>query len=225
MPPPVAVAPVRGLTVRAMLERNESALRAGEPAVLVSWITDEALTLGASQAAESPAALRARSLGLDVLRRGSGGTGVHFGEGDLAWAVVLPRSDPRVGGRFCAAYAPLGEGVVRWLAEAGVTARWRPSEGLETELCLLGPRGEVLDTGGRVLGGAAQHVTGRALLHEGVLPSRVRTERLGALFEIPPSRLRAELAGYCELGKGLEPSNSAASLAKSLEAALGGRGL
>jgi lipoate-protein ligase A len=203
-----------------MLARHEAALRSDGAAVLVNWITDEALTLGASQSAHSPTALRAQSLGLDVLRRGSGGTGVHVGVDDLAWAVVLPRNDPRVGGRFCSAYAPLGEGVVRWLASSGIPTRWRPAEGREPELCLLGARGEVLDSAGRVLGGAAQHVTGRALLHEGVIPSRVRAERLGALFDLPPDRLRAELAGYRELLPELEPPTGAASLASALQLAL-----
>ncbi|HEV2449431.1 MAG TPA: hypothetical protein VGU43_03355, partial [Thermoplasmata archaeon] len=202
---PLARAPVRRLSVHAMLESHEAALRAGVPQIQVSWLADEALTLGASQREDVPSAQRARAAGIPLLRRGSGGTGVFFGEGDLAWAVILPRTDVLVGRRFGSAYAPLGAGVVEWLARSRVSARWRASAGSEPELCLLGARGEVLDSAGRVLGGAAQHVTSTTLLHEGIVLSRLRPERLAALFGLSHARLEAELVGLHELGLAREP--------------------
>lgn len=217
---PIARAPVHALTVQAMLDGHEAALRTGAAQVRVSWVRDEALTLGASQRDDSPCALRARSLGLPVLRRGSGGTGVYFGEGDLAWAVIFRRTDPRVGGRFCSAYAPMGAGVVDWLAREKVAAGWRASAGTEPELCLLGARGEVLVAGARVLGGAAQHVTGTTLLHEGIVLSRLRRERLRSIFGLPDPRLDSGLVGLRELGIESDPSVAAEQLSKALLAAL-----
>lgn len=145
---------------------------------------------------------------------------MYFGAGDLAWAVILPRTDPRVGGRFCSAYAPLGAGVVDWLARSGIGARWRASTGTEPELCLLGPRGEVLESEGRVLGGAAQHVTGTTLLHEGIVLSRVRRDRLGSIFDLPRSRLETALVGLRELGAGSDASAAAEELSTALAASL-----
>ncbi|MCI4342470.1 MAG: hypothetical protein L3K11_08925, partial [Thermoplasmata archaeon] len=141
----LATEPARGSPVAELLARHESALRLARSALLVDWVTDEALTLGAAQPEASACALRARSMGLPTHRRGSGGTGVYLGPGDVAWAVVLPRTDPRLRGGFCSGYASLGAGVVELLAELGTPSRWVPSRGTDPDLCFLGPRGEVLE--------------------------------------------------------------------------------
>jgi len=51
-----------------------------------------------------------------------------------------------------------------------VAVRWTDPPGSDPEYCLLSARGSVLKHGDRVLGGAAQHLSEKALLHHGILP-------------------------------------------------------
>lgn len=57
--------------------------------------TDRAIVLGSAQPDEGIDRDRARALGLDVVRRRSGGGAVLVEPGDLTWVdVVIPRGDP-----------------------------------------------------------------------------------------------------------------------------------
>jgi lipoate-protein ligase A len=136
--------------------------------------------------------------------------------GDLVWSLVLPRSDFRVGRDFSKAYARLGAGPVRFLDALGVQAAWRPPLGLQTECCLLSGRGSVLTVAGRALGGAAQHITGAALLHHGVLPYRLDPSRLQALFDLSPEVVERSLIGLEEVAPGLTSTFLAERLSSEL---------
>ncbi|MCI4345540.1 MAG: hypothetical protein L3K07_02115 [Thermoplasmata archaeon] len=206
--------------VERILARDEAALRGGTPTVRIARVGAEALTLGVSQAIDAPCAERARGLGIPVLRRTSGGLGVYHGLGDLSWSVTLPRSDPRLEKGFRCAYGPLGEGPARLFADAGLNSKWVPATGKHPELCFLGARGEVLEVEGRILGGAAQHLTSTTLLHHGILPYRVDAERLSAVFALPAEEVAGRLVGYEELLPGAPPEVVASSLASAIVGAL-----
>ncbi len=203
------------------VERDEALLRRGRPAVRVAILADRALSLGVAQATDAPAALRAAALGLPVVRRSTGGTGVLHLPGDLAWSVVLPREDPRVGRGFVRAYGRFGEGAVRLLVERGVESSWVPAPGLSPEACLLGDRGEVLAAGPRVVGGAAQHLTARAILHHGVIGVLAEPDLESELFDVPASLLRSRRAGLDGLGVTLSSEWLAARLLDHLARSLG----
>ncbi len=143
-----------------------------------------AVSLGVSQPMDGDAAVRARTRGLPVVRRSSGGSGLLHLAGDIAWAVVLPRDHPQVGSDFAGAYGRLGAGVVQALARLGLCAEWTAPLNRSGAYCLLGSRGRVLTVDGRAIGGAAQHLTRRALLHHGVLSTTLDREMLGALFAL-----------------------------------------
>lgn len=136
--------------------------------------------------------------------------------GDLVWSVVLPRSDPRVGPDFARAYGRLGRGVVRFLADRALHARWAPAPGLLEEYCVLSSRGEVLTVGSKILGGAAQHATARALLHQGMIARRVDPDLLGRVFGIVTPALRERLAGTEDLGISEHPDVLARALHDAL---------
>jgi lipoate-protein ligase A len=207
-------------TVERILARDEAALREGIPTVRIARVSSEAFSLGVSQRNDVPSAERARTLGILVLRRSSGGLGVYHGPGDLSWSVTLPRTDPRLKEGFRCAYGPLGEGPARLFADAGFRSRWVPAAGRDAELCLLGARGEVLEVEGRILGGAAQHLTSTTLLHHGVLPYQVDPERLAGLFGLSEEELPRRLVGYAELLPGVPAEVVASSLASALVGAL-----
>lgn len=202
------------------LTEDDSLLRAAVASVRVAVVRDGYVSIGVSQPDATPAASRARARGIPVVRRPSGGTGVLQIPGDIAWAVVLPRSHPLVGRTYSRAYARLGAPVVEQLARWGVEAEWRPSPGLSEELCLLGSRGESLFAGDAVLGGAAQHLTGRAILHHGLLNVELDRALIGELFQVPPGTLRA-VTGLREHGLTAPSETLARELAERLSALIG----
>jgi lipoate-protein ligase A len=185
-------------------------------------LSDRALSIGVAVPLSSPYVRRARDLGIDVVRRASGGTGVLHEPGDLAWTIVLPRSDHRVGRDFVRAYGRLGVGVLHFLKARGKTAGWGPPLGLEPDICFLSERGQVLKVGDRVLGGAAQHLSGRALLHHGVVSRRVDRALVSRLFGLPRPEDLDRLTSLEEIGLGADPSTLARELADAIGTELGG---
>jgi lipoate-protein ligase A len=209
----------------AWLGGDEDRLRRGLPSVRVTPVTERSVSIGVATPSDAPFVRRAREAGWPVVRRRSGGSGVLHLPGDLVWSVVLPRADPRVGPDFVRAFGRFGAGAVRFLSGRGVTGRWGAAPGLAPEYCVLSARGEVLSVGDRVLGGAAQHATARALLHHGTIARRVDLDALARLFEIrDPDRLD-RLTGLEELGMRASPADLADELASALESELGPLGV
>jgi lipoate-protein ligase A len=200
---------------------DERLLRAGAPAVRVAMLSDAALSFGVGVRDAAQYLTAARAAGVPVVRRTTGGTGVLHAPGDLAWTIVLPRSHPAAGTEYVRSYARLGAGAVEFLRGRGVVAAWGAPPGISEGFCFLSARGEVLAAGPRVIGGAAQHVTRGALLHQGVLPLHVDRRRIQALWGLPPAVLVERLAGLREMGIRERPEVLAEELSESLEAAVG----
>jgi lipoate-protein ligase A len=227
--PKVAI-PVRvegPLPAEESTARDEGLLAEGAPSVRVAILADRSISLGVGVSSHAPLLARLRASGVPVVRRGSGGTGVLHEPGDLTWAIILPRSDPRVGRGFVRAYARLGAGPVALLRSLGAPAEWVPAPGLATEYCPLGDRGEVLAVAGRVVGGAAQHLTSRALLHHGFVSFEIDRGAIDRLFGLASPGPTRRLTGLRELGIRLEPAELAHRLAERVAESLGpigGRG-
>jgi lipoate-protein ligase A len=199
------------------LRRDAALLRTGGPAFRVARIADRSLSIGVAQPAATPAAQRAAVLGIPVLRRDSGGTGVLVQPGDLVWSLVLPRRDHRVGSDYVRAYARLGGAVVQFLGEIGPAARWEPATGGYPEFCLLSERGQVLTVGREIIGGAAQHRTRDALLHHGILPWSLDRPMIERLFDVPVSVTERRLGSLEQLRTGVPPEGLAERLHRAFE--------
>ena len=204
------------MTPEEYTRTDEELLREGRPLARTAVLSGAALSIGVSQRDDAPCVLRARRLGIPIVRRGTGGLGLWHAPGDVVWSLILPRSDARVGNDFSRAYARLGAGVVRFLGELGVSAEWRPPSGPVSEYCLLAGRGPILSVGGLALGGAAQHLTRLALLHHGVLPYRLDPPRISELFDLPVARVVGSLTSLEKVVNGLPPP----ALARRLRAVL-----
>lgn len=196
---------------------DEDLLRRGSTAARVAVLSDRAVSFGVGVGTGADPVARARSLGWRVVRRRSGGTGILHSPGDLAWTLVLPRGDARVGADYVRRYDRLGRAVVDFLAEVGIASAWTPSLGLSPSYCLLGGRGSVLTVEGRVLGGAAQHVAGGALLHHGILPWSLDRAALSDIFGLNAATGLGRLTCLSEIGIGEPAEGLAARLARSLE--------
>jgi lipoate-protein ligase A len=195
-------------------------LRAGVPAVRVAVLADDALSVGVGVPDSADYLARARAERVPVVRRSSGGTGILHAPGDLAWSVVLPRSHPLVGRDYVRAYARLGRGAVRFLRGEGHEAAWAPAPGVSDGCCLLGTRGEVLEVGGRILGGAAQHASRTFLLHHGILPYRLDRADLSRIFDLTSPGPADRLAGLVDLGMERPSEGTARRLAEAIAAEL-----
>ncbi|MCI4343053.1 MAG: hypothetical protein L3J92_02925 [Thermoplasmata archaeon] len=204
-----------------VLRTEEVLLRRGAPAIHVAVMEGTTVSYGVGVPESAPYLSSAHRHGIPATRRSSGGTGVLHLPGDLVWAVILPRSDPRVGRDFTRAYARLGAGLVTALAYHGVEATWEPAPGLSDEYCPLGSRGEVLAVGGRVVGAAAQHLSGTALLHQGTLSLDVDRDLVRDLFGFPDDSLAHHLASVAEFGVRAHPKALAEGVSEALVAALG----
>ncbi|MEM0129793.1 MAG: hypothetical protein QXG65_06525 [Thermoplasmata archaeon] len=201
--------------------RDAEALGSGRPSVRTAVLDRTALSIGVGVREEAPMVRRARDLGVPVLRRSTGGTGILHGPGDVVWSVVLPRGDPRIGPDRAAAFGRLGAGAVDWLAGYGVASAWIPSPSRSPECCPLGGRGRVLAIadGGRVLSGAAQHLAAGALLHHAAVPRRIDRELCRAIFAFDTPAGPEELVGTDDLGIDRTPE----AIAQEIAAAIGRR--
>jgi len=203
------------------LRIEEELLRQGEPAVHVAVVERTVLSVGVGVRDDSPLLRRADGLGIPTAHRSSGGTGVLHLAQDLVWAVILPRSDPRVGRDFVHGYSRFGSGLVAALAAHRISSAWVPAPGLSEECCPLGPRGHVLETHGQVVGAAAQHLTGTALLHHGTLSLHVDRDLVGRLFSFPDPVLADRLGALDEHGVREPPDRVAEQVARALGSSLG----
>ncbi len=176
-----------GVDPNENLRRDAERLGEGRPGLRVASLAGVSVSLGVSQSSETTVARRARALGLPVVHRSSGGSGLLHEEGDLVWSIVLPREDPRVGRDFSTAYGRLGAAVTASLRSQGLPADWTTAPGVAPSYCLLSPRGQVLSVRGRAIGGAAQHLTRRALLHHGTVNVSLDRDRIASLFDVPIS--------------------------------------
>lgn len=203
---------------------DERLLRSGAPAVRVVTLSDVTVSYGVGVRSDVEYLARAQAMGVPVVRRTSGGTGVLHAPGDLAWSIVIPRTDPIVGRDFARGYARLGAGVIRFLHRLGVRAAWVAPPDLSSDYCVLSGRGQVLAVGDRALGGAAQHLSRSALLHQGMLPLTVDREAVARIFRIPAPVLASRITGLRELGVADDPTALATSLARELAADRAGLG-
>ncbi len=200
---------------------EEELLQAAQPAVRVTIVRAPALSIGIGVPEGADYVVRAREIGLPIVRRTTGGTGILHAPGDLLWSVVLPRGDPRIGPDLASAYARLGAGVVDWLAAHAIRSAWIPAPGLSASCCPLGPRGRALTIDDRVLSGAAQHLTSRGFLHHGSLPRRIDRAQHAEVFGLRDPEETGRLLGTSDLGIDEPPAAIAGAVERAIERRIG----
>ncbi len=201
-------------------DRQEQLLQAGGTAAYTAVVESATLSYGVQVPESAPYLERARAEGLAAVRRRTGGTGLVVGPGDIVWAVVVPRGHRLAGRDFVRAYDRFGAGVVAWFARAGIQARWTEPPDLSDDYCPLGGSGRVLDAGDRIVGAAAQHVTARAILHQGVLVRAVDRALVARCFGLAADGPLGRLGGWEELRGPVDPGAAATALGHHLAATL-----
>lgn len=154
-----------------------------------------AVSVGYAQQRTVPLDLAACArAGLAVVRRPTGGRAVLH-DGDVTYALALPRRVPWGEGSVAATCRRIHEAVAAGLRRLGVQAEVvgpRPSGGgRPTPLCFAILSAHEIAVGGRKLVGSAQRRLRRALLQHGSIPLTLDRARLATLL-IEPKRAGAE---------------------------------
>jgi lipoate-protein ligase A len=176
------------------LAREEALVRRAAidgPALLLYGWNRPVLVLGYGQDPATVDRAACGTLGVPVLRRITGGTGVLHGE-DLAASLVLPPQHPWVPSipglylRFLAAVAQALQGL-------GVSVRQAPPapgpQGPRSPICFEDDRGETLWAAGRKSVGCAQARRRDGVLIHGMILRGVDAALQAAVYGTDPSRI------------------------------------
>ena len=176
------------------------------PALRLYRWSPPALSLGRFQPDDDVDADACARLGVEVVRRPTGGRGLLHG-GDLTYAVAMPRPAGPEGG-VDAVYRTPGRRVDRRARPArGRRPRWPATTARAGPVCFAGQQGADLRVGDRKLCGSAQvRRAGAVLQHGSVLLERLPFDETDLLAVRPGApvvtseRLRAATVTLGELG-------------------------
>ncbi len=180
-----------------------------------------ALVLGYGQEPSSVDLGACRRLGVPVLRRATGGTGVLY-DGDVAVSLALPAGHPwaaTIGGL----YDPFVESLRLSLATLGVTTErgsGRARAGNRSPICFEDHLSETLAVEGRKLLGCAQARRREAVLVHGALLLSVHAALQAEVYGVAQERIEKVL-GCVPRGSYASPEALMRALATDLSARLG----
>lgn len=195
------------------------------PALRLYRWTRPAISLGHFQPDDDVDRDACRRLGVEVVRRPTGGQGVLHG-GDLTYAVALPRP-AGAAGAVEPLYTALAGALVAGLARLGVTAAVARHDGGAGPVCFAGQQGSDLRVGNRKVCGSAQaRRRGAVLQHGSILLTRLPFDETDLLRPRPGAptvtrdELRSATVTLAELGAPTEPRVVADALVEGFSAAL-----
>ena len=184
---------------------------AGAPPALrlYRWVPP-ALSLGRFQSDDDVDVDACARLGVEVVRRPTGGQGLLHGA-DLTYAVAMPRPEGAAGG-VDAVYTMLAGALIAGLARIGVPAAIARHDGPAGPVCFAGQQGADLRVGDRKVCGSAQvRRDGAVLQHGSILLGRLPFDETDLLRPRPGSAavtrtgLRAATVTLEELGAPTDP--------------------
>lgn len=173
------------------MRRDEALLRRGEPAARLYGWRPAAVSLGRHQDAASVDEREATRLGLDVVRRPTGGGALLHEESEVTYAVVLPLDFPGLPRDLRASYEFLARPLAEALRGWGLAAGFRRGDGGRDALCYLREEGVHVVVRGRKVSGGAQLRTSRAVLQHGTLLVTRDAPRMARLLRADASRVEA----------------------------------
>jgi len=148
-----------------------------------------AVSLGYAQAIEREIDLRqCASLGIDVVRRPTGGRAVLH-DHPVTSRVVTSGDDPHVSSGVLAAYLTISQAMIRGLAYLGITAELLPlRRGVQLPsdkaslVCFATPSSYEVAVGGRKIIGSAQRRAHDVIMQHGSIPLSWDLEKMRAVF-------------------------------------------
>jgi lipoyl(octanoyl) transferase len=189
---------------------------------LYTW-SRPALSLGRFQPDSDVDLDACRALGVEVVRRPTGGRALLHGA-DLTYAIAMMRPTGPAG-HVDALYRTLAGGLIAGLARLGIDAEIGSDPGAAGPACFAAAQGADLRVGDRKLCGSAQVQRGPGVLQHGsILLDRLPFDELDLLAGTPDdgarAALRARSVTLAELGVSTDPAVVAGSIVAGFESAL-----
>ena len=123
---------------------------------------------------------RARELGIDVVRRITGGGAVyHDREGEVTYSVVLPLDFPGLPREPLSIYRFIGQGLVNAFGEMGLNATMQGVNDVAV--------------GGRKISGSALVLRPWGILQHGTILISVDPDRMFSVLKVPEEKLRDKI--------------------------------
>jgi lipoate-protein ligase A len=154
--------------MRADVALLERAAADGSASLRVYTWERPTLSIGHFQADADIDRSACERLGVDVVRRPTGGAALLHG-GDLTYAVAMPEES---GASVLGIYTVIARGLIAGLARLGVRAVIASNDGPPGAVCLAGQQGADLRVGDRKVCGSAQVRRGGAVLQHGSILCR-----------------------------------------------------
>jgi lipoate-protein ligase A len=174
----------------AILEHH--AAEGGPPTVRFYTWSPAALSLGYGQPIDSNIDLeRCRALGIDVVRRPTGGRAVLH-DREVTYSVVIRADDPRVASGVLASYLTISQALIRGLSYLGITAELLPlrrghlrSPKETSPICFAIPSSFEVAVRGRKIIGSAQRRAHGVIMQHGSIPIALDLDKMRAVFGLP----------------------------------------
>jgi lipoyl(octanoyl) transferase len=194
------------------------------PALRLYQWSPPAISLGRFQPDDDVDHAACRQLGVEVVRRPTGGRAILHGS-DLTYAVAMPRPGG-VAGTVDGVYLQLASALIAGLESVGVTAAVGRAGGPTGPACFTGQQGADLRVGDRKLCGSAQVRRGGAVLQHGtLLVSRLTFDETDLLRGMAGAggraRLREATVTLDDLGAPTDPRTVADALTAGFSDTLG----
>lgn len=200
------------------MARDLALLAEGVPTIRLYGWKPACVSLGYAQPEADVDLDVARSLGLDVVRRPTGGGAILHEEDEVTYCVILPRSmaPPDLFG----SYKLIAGGVVETLRGLGLESGFVEGHTGRDPLCYLREEGVSVAMGGRKISGGAQKRTKTTILQHGTILLSRRTDLLSRLFRTPAERVAANVACLKDILPGLTRDEVLAAARSGFERAI-----
>lgn len=183
----------------ANMARDVALLHEGVPTIRLYGWRPACVSLGYAQPQADVDAEAAERLGVDVVRRPTGGGAILHAENEVTYAVVLPRA--MAPPDLFDSYRFIAQGVRHALERFGLASEFLEGHSGREPLCYLREEGVSVGVGGRKISGGAQKRTRHAILQHGTLLLDSDVERNAALFRVPPERVRESVTSLRDEGR------------------------
>jgi lipoate-protein ligase A len=164
----------------------------GSPLLRFYRWSPPALSLGYGQQIEADVNLeRCRALGIDVVRRPTGGRAVLHDD-EVTYSVVIREDDPLAAMGVLASYLMVSQALIRGLSHLGIAAALiplrrpvrAPAQGI-SPVCFVSPSSYEVAVDGQKIIGSAQRRSKGVIMQHGSLPIRLDREMLFTVLRSP----------------------------------------
>lgn len=186
------------------MARDLELLREARPTIRLYGWRPACVSLGYPQPESDVDAVAARELGLDVVRRPTGGGAILHAETEITYAVILPRS--MAPADLFASYRLIAQGVRNALQQFELASEFLEGHSGREPLCYLREEGVSVGIQGRKISGGAQKRTKAALLQHGTLLVDSDVERNARLFRLDPATIQSSVTSLRD--QGVDPARA-----------------